>query len=146
MGEKKLKIEVSDEVTCAIAARHARGISLRDLENEFGMSRPVLNRILASDIARSTIKDICFTQAEMHISKGRRDITELLPVAAEYLKGELANEKTRIKAIELVFKYSGIQQIEAKENKQDATIQVILPGAYQQPKDVKSDIDVSKGE
>src|SRR4051812_943751 len=98
MGEKKVKIEVSDEVSRSIAARHARGISLRDLEVEFRMSRPVLNRILASDIARSTIKDICFTDAEMQIAKNRRAVADLLPTAIEVLKNELMNEKTRLKA------------------------------------------------
>jgi transcriptional regulator with XRE-family HTH domain len=143
MGDKKVKIEVSDETTRAIAARHARGISLRDLEIEFGMSRPVISRVLASDSARATIKDICFTDAEMQIAKNRRAVADLLPTAIEVLKNELMNEKTRLKAAELVIRSSGIMNTDGnKEQKQDASITVILPGQYQQPKDVKNDIEV----
>lgn len=128
MGEKRTKIEVSDETTRQLAARRARGVSLAELEKEFGFSRPVVNRVLSSDLAQDTIRDVSYDIVTMERAINKRAVAELLPLAIEVVKQKL--EAGDLKAAEMVFRASELLVPEQRDTgKQQQAIQVILPGA-----------------
>jgi len=138
----KEKIVLTDEQVQKIAMRRARGVSLEQLEQEFGMSRPVINRALASDAARSVTLDILRDDATLENAKNRSALAKLLPKAIEKLAAEI--DKGNMKAIELALKGSGIMiQTEADKNgnKQAQQITVVLPGqvSTKEIKDVNTD-------
>lgn len=136
---KPAKIEPTPELTRAIAARRARGVSLRDLETEFGFSRPVVNRILASDEARQVILDITRDDLAVEVAMNRRALSELVPGAIVKLAEKV--EQGDIKSIELVLRGSGmLTPVESKEGNQAQAITVILPGQAP-PKEVPNEIE-----
>lgn len=122
------KIEVGPEVTRQLAARRARGVSLRDLEIEFGFSRPVINRVLASDAARDIIVNVTRDDLAVELAMNRRALSELIPGAIVKLAEKV--QAGDIKSIELVLRGSGMLTplTEKEGDKQGQILQVILPG------------------
>ncbi len=122
------KILVSEDDTRLIAARRARGLTLRELETEFSLTRPVINRVLDTPLAKQVIKDISYDIVATEIAHNRRAVAELLPKAVEVILKQL--EEGNLKAAELVIRASGMMAVDqSKETAQQQTIQVILPGS-----------------
>ncbi len=133
MGEHRTKIEVTPEVTRQIATRKALGTSLRDLEKEFGISRPVINRILGTDLAKAIVKEVIDSAVVGAVSAIRRELADMTELAMEALRENL--KEHNMEAVKTYFKALGIEQQEKDSGNQQQAITVILPGA-QAPKDV----------
>jgi DNA-binding transcriptional regulator LsrR (DeoR family) len=130
----KTKIDFTNEQLKLIATRYALGATHNQLAEEFAVSRFTINRILAKDEARQVIKDVSHEIVTMEIAQNRRAVAELLPKAVEVLLDQL-NQKN-LKAAEIVIRASGMLTPEDKsDQKQQQSIQVILPGATK-PRDV----------
>lgn len=129
----KEKIEVTPEVVRQLATRRAVGASMRDLEAEFGFSRPVVSRILASDLAKSVVKGLTDSAIEAAAIEARRGLSEMVKMANAAV---LENLKTfNLEAAKIIYKAIGVEAIEKQESRQQQAIQVILPGAVA-PKEV----------
>lgn len=139
MGEKKVKIEVTPEVTRQIATRRVMGASFRDLESEFGFSRPVINRVLSSDMGKKIMKGLVDDAVASAVIAVRQEMSNLTPLVSEAIAHHL-KEKS-LEAVKIVLKGLGMESFEKPENQQSQTFQVILPGT-KAPKDVPSDIEV----
>jgi hypothetical protein len=133
MGEKRTKIDVTPEITRQMATRRAIGASLRELEDEFGFSRPVVNRVLSTDMAKAIIKgvvDDAVAGAVVAVRRKLADMTELaMGVVEHHLK-----EKS-LEAVKIYFKGLGIEAAEKVEAQQQG-ITLILPGQAP-PKDIE---------
>lgn len=135
MGVKRVRIDIDPSVSRQVALRRARGVSLRDLEEEFKFSRPVINRILATDESRQIMLDILRDDHVLDSAMYRRQLADLVPGAI--LRLAKLVEEGNIKGIELVLRGSGmLTPTDSKEDqKQAQTLTVILPG-QSVPKDV----------
>lgn len=138
----KTKIEVTPEVTRQLATRRAMGIPLRELEEEFGFSRPVINRILSSEMGRTITKEIIDTAVTGAVLEIRREMTNMKDLVLSALQANL--EKNDMDAVKTYFKVIGMEVQEKREGGQNQAIQVIFPGTSA-PKEVTNDIDVSEG-
>lgn len=140
MGEKRIKIQITPELTRQIAVRRARNVSLEDLEKEFSLSRPVINRALSTDEARQAILDILRDDVALENAKTRREAAALGPLAIALLKKKL--ESGDLKAVEPALKASGIYVQNSQDKKgehQAQTFTVILPG-QSEPKEVPNEV------
>lgn len=136
MGEKRIKIDVGPEMMRQLAVKRARGVSLDQLEQEYGLSRPVITRTLASDEARQVMLDVMRDEVAIINAQTRKAAAELGPLAIEVIRKKL--EEGDLKAVEPALKASGIlvQAAQDKgEQKQAQQIIVTLPGSK---KDIKS--------
>lgn len=127
------KIEVSPEKIRAIATRRAFGISLRDLEAEFGFSRPVINRVLSSEIAKAIQKEIIETAVNGAVTAIKRELAEMSDLALTALRENLKEHS--MEAVKTYFKALGIEAQE-KESGQQQALQIIMPGATA-PRDIE---------
>ncbi len=134
MGELRAKIEVSPEVTRQLATRKALGASLRELEKEFGLSRPVINRTLSTDLARAIQKEIQESAVAGAVASVKRQLADMTELAMEALKHNLTEKK--IEAVKLYFAALGMDSQEKEKGGTTQAIQVILPGAVA-PKEIK---------
>lgn len=138
--QPRTKIDVTPEITRQLATRRALGISLRDLESEFGFSRPVVNRVLSSELAKAVIKGItedAVSSAVIAVRKGMSDMTEeITRVLTKHLKED------SLEAVKIVLRGLGMENMEKAKDPTTQSITVILPG-QQAPKEVKNgDIEV----
>lgn len=137
MNESKKKIEVTPEITRQIATRRAMGIPLRDLEKEFGFSRPVIGRILASEMGRAIQKEIVDSAITGAVMIIKRELSEMNQLALRALRLNL--EKANMEAVKTYFKALGLETVEKDQGNQQQVIQVVLPG-QSAPKEIK-DVD-----
>lgn len=134
MGIQKIKIDVTPEVTRQIATRKALGASLRDLEAEFGYSRPVINRVLGTDMAKAVIKGLIDDAVASAVVAVRQKLADMTEIAMQTLEHHLREEKS-LEAVKIYLKGLGMDGVDKSEAKQQQAIQVILPGV-QPTKDV----------
>lgn len=134
MTSPKTKIDVSLETTRQMAVRRARGASLRDLEAEFGYSRPVVNRVLATDVSKAIISEITESSVKAALLEVRNGLAAMSDLAIKALKKNL--EDGSIEAVKTYFRALGLETTEKTNGNQQQAIQVILPGAVAPPKDV----------
>lgn len=140
MTTPKTKIEVTPEITRNIATRRAIGTSLRDLESEFGFSRPVINRVLSSDLAKSVIKGITDDAVSSAVVAVRKEFADLTGLITEAVKHHL--KEKNLEAVKIGLKVLGFDSAERVDTKQAQSITVILPGSSA-PKEVSNgDIEV----
>lgn len=136
MGEKRTKIEVSGEVTRQIAVRRATGASLQELEKEFGFSRPVVNRVLGTEMAKAIQKGVIDDAVAGAVIVVRKKLADMTPFAMEALEHHLKLKS--LEAVKIYLKGLGMGGLEKNEIQQQQGITVILPG-QQVPKDVISE-------
>lgn len=140
MGEKRVKMEISPEITRQVAMRRAIGISLSSIEKEFGFSRPVVNRVLASDMAKAVIKGVTEDAVASAVIVVRRKLADMTPLVMAAIEHHLREKN--LDAVKIYFKGLGLDTQEKTDPKQQQSITVILPGA-QAPKDIPNgDIEV----
>ena len=134
MGELRTKIEVTPEITRQIATRKAIGATLRELEAEFGYSRPVINRVLASDVAKAIIKEVVDSAVTGAVSAIKRELADMSDLALAALRDNL--KEGSMEAVKTYFKALGMegQATEAPEKSQQMVI--VMPGA-KPPKDIE---------
>lgn len=130
----KAKIEVTPEVTRQIATRKALGATLRELEKEFGFSRPVVSRVLATDMAKAVIRGLIEDAVASAVIAVKRRLADMTETAMSVLEHHLKEEKS-LEAVKIYLKGLGMDSSEKQEIQQQA-IQVILPGAVA-PKDIE---------
>ncbi len=133
MGIQKTKIEVTPEVTRQIAMRKAIGTSLRELETEFGFSRPVINRVLSSELAKSVIKGVIDDAVAGAVISIRRRLADMTDIAMSALEHNLKEQN--LEAVKIFFKGLGMDAVEKEVRNQSQGITVILPG-QKAPKDI----------
>lgn len=121
------KIEITPEIVRLIATRRALGVPLRDIEKEVGFSRPVINRVLATEVAKSIQKEIVGEAVLGAVVAIRRELAEMSELALSALKENL--KENNMEAVKTYFKALGIEQQDKEQNTQQQAIQVILPGA-----------------
>lgn len=134
---KTTKIDITPELTRQIATRRAIGVSVRELEQEFGFSRFVINRVLSSDMAKSIIKGVVDDAVTGAVSAVKRKLADMTELAMTALEHHLKEEKS-LEAVKIYLKGLGMDAMENKDPGQQQAIQVILPGAVA-PKDVVSE-------
>ncbi len=127
MGEKRVKIDLEPEVIRQIATRKALGGSLREIEAEFGFSRPVVNRALCTDMAKSVIKGLIDDAVASAVVSIRRRLSDMNELAMNVMEQNL--KEGNIEALKLYFKGLGLEKTENEGAKQQQAIQVILPGS-----------------
>lgn len=135
---KPTKIEPTPEITRQIATRRALGASLRELEAEFGYSRPVINRILGSEMAKAIIKGLIDDAVASAVVAVRRRLADMTETAMGVIEHHLKEEKS-LEAVKLYFRGLGLDQTEKTAPSQQA-LQIIMPGASPPTKDVPNDI------
>ena len=131
-NNSKTKIEVTPEVTRQIAVRKATGASLRELEKEFGFSRPVISRVLGTDMAKAVIKGVIEDAVAGAVIAIRRKLADMTEDAMNTLSYHLKEEKS-LEAVKIYLKGLGMDSFERPEANQQQAIQVILPGAQSPP-------------
>jgi hypothetical protein len=136
MGIQKTKIELGPEIVRQIATKFAIGSSLRDLEKDYGVSRPIITRAVGSELGQSVIKEFIQNGVEKAKQEAQKICSELVELAGIALKKKV--EEGDLKAVEMVFKVVGAGYNQEKDQtKQQQAIQVILPGSVI-PKEVSN--------
>lgn len=133
MGEKRTRIEVTPEVTRQIATRRALGATLESLESEFGFSRPVVKRILGTELAREVHKGVIEDAVKGAISAVKSRLADMTELAMEALEHNLKEKK--MEAVREYFAALGMKQAEKEQGTQQQAITVVLPG-QRPPKDI----------
>ncbi len=133
MGEQRVKIDVTPEVVRQMATRRALGAPLRDIEKEFGYSRPVVNRVLSSELAKEIQKGIVEDAVKGAVASVRQRLADMTELAMEALEHNLKEKK--MDAVKEYFAALGIRQAEAEKGS-GQSFTVVLPGTQNPPKDV----------
>ncbi len=120
------KIEVTPEITRQMATRRAVGATLRDLEQEFGFSRPVVNRVLSTDMAKAVVKGLIEDAVGSAVIEVRRGMADMATVVTKVLRKHLEDDS--LEAVKIVLKGLGMDAVEKTDVKQAQTFTVILPG------------------
>ena len=130
------KIEVTQEVTRQIATRSAMGASLRELSEEFSFSRPVINRILGSELGRAVKKEIIDSAVTGAVAAIKRELADMSDLALGALRKNL--EEGSIEGVKVYFKALGIEAQETKGPEKSQSMTIIMPGASI-PKDIETE-------
>lgn len=129
------KIDFTPEMTRQIATRRVMGATMRDLEGEFGISRPVLTRALNSELGRAIQKELIDSAINGAVLSMKRQLSDLSDLAIEALKENL--KKKKMDAVIAYFKVLGLDQGDKNHSPAQAQgINIILPGQVQ-PKDIE---------
>lgn len=127
MGVQRVKIDISPEQIRQLATRRALGASLRDLEAEFGISRPVITRALSTELGRGIVKEVIDSAVTGAVTAIRRELADMSDLALAALRYNL--EKKNMEAIKTYFKALGMDTEEKNQGAQQQAITVVLPGA-----------------
>lgn len=138
MGEKRLKIDLPSEIIRQIAVRQSQGVSLRELEEEFGVSRPVINRALRSELGREITRGITEIAVQSAVAEVRNWVASNTELALKALESNLREKK--MDAVKEFFNILGLTEKSKGETRQSQSIQLILPGGTKPPKDVTNEV------
>lgn len=141
MPKPPTKIDLSKEVIVTLASDRARGKSLRDLEETYGFSRPVINRALRTDLAKGVQQGIADEIVRSTVIVIKTALSGMSDLALNALRHNL--EQMKMDAVKEYFNLVGVRSEESNKGKggQNNVIQVILPGAARdESKEVISDV------
>jgi hypothetical protein len=127
--------DITPEMVRQLATRRVLGVSLRELEKEFGVSRFLINKALASDTGKAVMKGLTEDAVKACVLQAKQELTSMLPLVLTALRTNL--EEGSMEAVREYFRVLGVSApAPEKVTQQTQAIQIILPG-HNQPKDIE---------
>lgn len=121
---KGSKVEITPELTKAIVTKKVLGGTVRELEEEFGYSRPIILRILNSELAQSLRKEVLSEALAEAAQEIRQGLSSMSGLALGALKSNL--EKKSMEAVKTYFQALGVTNNDKTPQQQQA-FQIIMP-------------------